>query len=90
MVPLFTGATPSLIHSPSLKRLNNSSKFENIKETTDENTTAHCYVPMLKSPGDEAMRRAHPLNGAVIIIIVLRPPPFVVLGLLSLRLRSLP
>ena len=62
VVPLFTGVTPlpmlttpSIpIISPTLNHLDNSSKFENIKETTDENTTAHCSVPMLKCPGDEA------------------------------------
>ena len=27
---------------------------KNIKETTDQNATAHCSVPMLKCPGDEA------------------------------------
>ena len=55
--PLFTGATPSpspttpsmLILSPTLNHLDNSFKFENIEETTEENTTAHCSVPMLKT-----------------------------------------
>ena len=44
-----------LASQPPANHLNNNSfKFENIKETTDENTTAHCSVPMLKYPGDEA------------------------------------
>ena len=56
VVPLFTGATltSTLIRSPALNHLNNSFKFENTKETTDKNTTAHCSVPILKCPGDEA------------------------------------
>ena len=61
MAPLFTGVTPlptlttpsMLIRSLTLSHLNNSFKFEDIKETTDENTTAHSSVPMLKCPGDE-------------------------------------
>ena len=28
--------------------------FKNFKETTNENTTAHCSVPILRCPGDEA------------------------------------
>ena len=40
--------------SPTLNHLNNSFKFENTNQTTDENTTAHCSVPVLKCPGDEA------------------------------------
>ena len=27
---------------------------ENTKKITDQNATAHCSVPMLKCPGDEA------------------------------------
>ena len=46
--------TPSiLILSPTLNHLDNSFKFENIKETTNENTTTHYSVPMLKRPSDE-------------------------------------
>ena len=41
----------------------NSVNFKNIKETTDQNATAHCSVPMLKNV--QAMRRAHLLDGAV-------------------------
>ena len=65
VAPLFTDATlsPTLSRSPTLNHLNNSFKFENTKETTDENTTAHCSVPMLKHA--QAMRRAHLLDGAV-------------------------
>ena len=40
--------------SPILNHLDNSFKFENIKETSDENTTVHCSVPMLKRPSNEA------------------------------------
>ena len=62
VVPLLTSVTswpapttPSIpIISPTLNHLDNSFKFESIKETTDENTTAHCSVPMLKRPSDEA------------------------------------
>ena len=52
---LFTGATlsPTLIRSLTLNHLNNSFKLENTKETTAENTTAHCSVPMLTCPHDE-------------------------------------
>ena len=65
VVPLLTGATPTstLIRSPALSHHNNSSKFENTKETTDKNTTAHCSVPMLKNV--QAMRRAHLIDGVV-------------------------
>ena len=61
---LFTGATllpmptptiPSILtRSPTLNHLNKTFNFENTKETTDKNTTAHCSVPMLKRPSDEA------------------------------------
>ena len=37
-----------------LSHLNNSFNFKELKETTDENNTAHCSVPMLKCPADEA------------------------------------
>ena len=36
-----------------------SSNFKNIKETTDQNATAHCSVPI------QATRRAHLLDDAV-------------------------
>ena len=50
---------PCLIHAWTCAatrplHLDNSFKFENIKETTNENTTAHCSVPMLRRPSDEA------------------------------------
>ena len=59
VVPLFTGATqaptlttPSIL-SPALNHLDNSVEFDNIKETTDENITAHCSALILKCTGDE-------------------------------------
>ena len=46
-----------------LNTLKTSSNFKNIKETTDQNATAHCSVSMLKNV--QAMRRTHLLDGAV-------------------------
>ena len=51
-------ATPQL-HGCDLEPaipLDNSFKFnnKNIKETTNKNMTAHCSLPMLKRPSDEA------------------------------------
>ena len=62
-IPLFTGAipwptptTPSiLIHSLTLNHLDHSFTFNNeiiTNKTTNEITTAHCSVPMLKRPSD--------------------------------------
>ncbi len=52
-----------LLCSPTLNNLKTSFNFIDIKETTDQNATAHCYVPMLKNV--QAMRRAHLIDGAV-------------------------
>ena len=54
-IPWPTPTTPSIpILSPTLNHLDNSFKVENIKETTKEITNAHCSVPMLKRPSNEA------------------------------------